>query len=258
MSRAWKLLANVCFGSFLEIGERFSSAQNRTVVRTLNLILLCQAFRDSMHPQYSSEEILMDWLTFISAMTSAIAWPLVVFFIAFILREKILALIPSLREVTMPGGFAAKFESKLESIEINNPDAPTLANTVDGPANDVLTLAPISEVDPLALQYHPTGVVMESWKEVESAARTLLKLKVENADENIPASKVFTELDKNDLLTSKDREILEELRVLRNMVAHTPDVWIAPSQAERFKLLSTRLVQRLRIRKNIEKLDVSQ
>lgn len=44
----------------------------------------------------------MDWLTFISAMSSAIAWPFVVLVIALVLREKIFALIPSLREVTMP------------------------------------------------------------------------------------------------------------------------------------------------------------
>jgi hypothetical protein len=236
----------------------------------------------------------MGWMEFVSNMTGSLAWPLAAIVIVCIFRKGIIARIPGLSELTLPGGIAAKFKDGLPLVEngVNEAAAtkiepapgsisftgppPTVEQTTNSPSKiqasvgvieepDVIEMAgyvgeqkpyvlyvrqPIAEyeVDPIALRANPTGVVMESWKSIESAIQELAKTALpKNVTLNIRNSykSLFKFLLTKHAITDVENETLLRMYELRNMDAHT-DQRISAGDAKRFQEAAETLVRTLR------------
>ena len=184
----------------------------------------------------------MDWLTFISKMVDALAWPVAVLLIVRMFKERLLALVPFLKKLSLPGGMEAEFESKLEKLEVEKLELD--AGHANVAALHVFPIPTAEPVDAAVLRANPTGVVMEKWKEVESAARALI---LRNTTTNriqvmsMSSAGLGRLLKQNGLLTSEQAEWFSELRSLRNMAAHTP-LSIPETKVERYVSLANQLM----------------
>jgi hypothetical protein len=236
----------------------------------------------------------MGWTEFVSNMTGSLAWPLAAIVIVCIFRKGIIARIPGLSELTLPGGIAAKFKDGLPLVEngVNEAAAtkiepapgsitftghpPTVEQATNIPSevqasvgiieeSDVVEMTsyvgvqkpyvlyvrqPIAEYesDPIALRANPTGVVMESWKSIESAVQELAKASLPtNVRLNLRNSyrDFFKFLLKKQVITDVENETLLRMYELRNMAAHT-DQRISAGDAERFQEAAETLVRTLR------------
>jgi len=178
----------------------------------------------------------MDWLTFISKLIEAVAWPVAVLVIVKTFKKQLLALAPALKKLSFPGGLEAEFESKLEKLEVD----PEL----DANAGTSPVVQPTLPVDTTALRANPTGVVMEKWKEIEAAARTLIS-RSPGANRlyviSLNSHQLGKELLRRELITSEQAGWFSELRALRNMAAHS-QLSISPDQVERYVELANRLL----------------
>ena len=56
----------------------------------------------------------MDWLTFISSMTGALVWPVVIIVLLILLRQQLGSLAARIIKLTLPGGVEASFGKELE------------------------------------------------------------------------------------------------------------------------------------------------
>lgn len=174
----------------------------------------------------------MDYLTFISKLVEALAWPIALLVIVGMFRERLQAMIPLLKKISLPGGVEAEFESKLEKLEL----------VADGAKDDSRPKIELP-VDKIALRVNPTGVVMEKWKDVEAAARALLS---RNGGNRLVALMVRPvqlgkELVRLGLIDAEQAGWFSELRTLRNMAAHNL-VSITEDQVARYVLLADQLI----------------
>ncbi|AGZ30754.1 hypothetical protein NCM_02314 [Burkholderia pseudomallei] len=108
----------------------------------------------------------MDWLTFVSKVIEATAWPLAVLILVFKFSDRFRELLGNLTEFNLPGGISGKFEAPLQNAEHL---ARQLELTFIGEGGVEFT------PDPIALNANPTGVIMEAWKELTSVGGTFLR-----------------------------------------------------------------------------------
>lgn len=194
----------------------------------------------------------MDRLTFISKMTEALAWPLVALIIVLVFKRRLLALVPSLRKLSLPGGVEAEFESKLERLEIE-PNPLAVESELADPGVTVAPTATTAPVDAMALRANPTGVVMEKWKEVEAAARNII---LRSTDVNrlfvsaMNSLQIGRELRRGNLLTLEQIEWFNELRALRNLAAHSQET-IPAEQVERYVALADQFIRSIAMTQTI-------
>lgn len=59
----------------------------------------------------------MDWLTFVSKVIEATAWPLAVLILVFKFSDRFRELLGNLTEFNLPGGISGKFEAPLQNAE---------------------------------------------------------------------------------------------------------------------------------------------
>lgn len=193
----------------------------------------------------------MDCLTFITKLVEALAWPATVVLVAFMSRKQVLELIPSLRELTLPGGIAARFEGKLEALHIvaaskSDSGAPELSReVVSADLNVRYSVAAAQTVPPeadvIATEYNPAGVVMEVWQQVEAKIREILvdtKIKTFLTLPEYPVDLINT-LREHGLASQNTLAVLEGLRKLRTVAAHAKGNEITKDSATRYHTLAS-------------------
>ncbi|SDT59864.1 hypothetical protein SAMN05216496_5599 [Pseudomonas sp. Z003-0.4C(8344-21)] len=107
----------------------------------------------------------MDWMQFVSAMVSALAWPAAVVTVVCLLKNPILGLIPKIRSFKY-GELHVDLTEELKAVQESLPDKPQL------PPSDEKAPQPI----PVALQLaavSPRGAILHSWLQVEAAVENL-------------------------------------------------------------------------------------
>lgn len=107
----------------------------------------------------------MDWMQFVAALTSALAWPVAVVIIVLALKNHVLELLPKIRSLKL-GDLEIDLEEKLKSVEedlSSNTDVAGAPTTPAIPA-ETAQLAAAS----------PRAAIMHSWFEVESALNSLI------------------------------------------------------------------------------------
>ncbi|WP_175044535.1 DUF4145 domain-containing protein [Burkholderia lata] len=179
----------------------------------------------------------MDGLEFTSKIVEAVAWPGTVLVLAYKFSDRFRDLLGKLTEVTLPGGFSGKFETPLDNAEQIAQEL-----NLEAPSDQPLELPQ----DPIALSANPTGVIMESWKELEAmgaellASTSFLGRDTELA-RSIPGKDVIRELEAQGLVPNKEFELLRELREIRNRAAHSISQRPTPDEANRFVSIVGRL-----------------
>ncbi|WP_175663088.1 DUF4145 domain-containing protein [Burkholderia ambifaria] len=172
----------------------------------------------------------MDWLTFISKLIEALAWPITIFLLALKFRDRVQELLGKLTEISLPGGISGKFEAPLQSAE-------QIAHELDLDLGADATEE--SKTDPIALAANPTGVIMEAWKELALVGADLILMsRVPGMDLQIVSGAVgkdvLRELEKRGLIPDNEVKLLRELREIRNRAAHSTDRRPTVTEAERF------------------------
>ncbi|MBR7520396.1 hypothetical protein [Pseudomonas juntendi] len=108
----------------------------------------------------------MDWMQFVAAMTSSLAWPLAVVGIVLALRGPISRLLPKIRRFTY-GDLEIDLEEQLKSVEQK-------VAAESGQAETILPPVLPSAKSELALRA-PRAAILSSWVEVETAIDRLMK-----------------------------------------------------------------------------------
>lgn len=186
----------------------------------------------------------MDWLTFISELVKAIAWPVAALVIVLTFRNDIRDLLPKLRKAKLAGNELEFSETSQEVIEEvseqpeEQRDYSVLSNAYS------------------ALEASPTFAVILGWQELENAAweaymdtfsdSLTSELRKPVSERNIPPSRLGDTLFYKKFLDSKQREIFHDLRRLRNQAAHKPSEEISDSDAKDYLILAELLIHQLK------------
>lgn len=151
----------------------------------------------------------MDWLTFISELIKAIAWPAVTLVIAFLFRGQIRALLARLKKGKL-GPTEFEFEETVKELKQEAVQA---------------GLPPAAETAAFWATYSdPRAVIIDAWLGVERAAFRLaerLDLLVGGGSRNI--GRVIRLLQEANAIDPGQAGVLNELRVLRNQATHEVD-----------------------------------
>lgn len=163
----------------------------------------------------------MDWLTFISKVVEALAWPAVVVGVLLYLRQEFPSIVRSLRrlkfkDVELEFGEAAKAlaaETK-RVVPAAGPDVKLLGQDESAV---VARLGAIAELSPRA-------AILEAWLLVEAAAADLIrKQNPTSLTANPGPMRIREGLRRAEVLTPPQEAAFEHLRRLRNDAVHAPD-----------------------------------
>ncbi len=157
----------------------------------------------------------MDWLTFISNVIAALAWPVATIVLVVLLRKQIVSLLPFIKRLKA-GPLEAEFEREVKELKATvqevAPTPPLLQPPQPDPKDALLRLS----------STHPRAAILEAWLGVEGAAIAALERKGMSFESNKGRSPLLLAslLAKSEILAQGQLNILQELRSLRNQVVH--------------------------------------
>jgi hypothetical protein len=163
----------------------------------------------------------MDWLTFISKLVEALAWPSVVVGVLLFLRNELPSIVRSLRklkfkDVEMEFGEAAKAlaaETK-RAMPVTDQDFPVMGLSYNAVLSRLSDLADLS----------PRAAILEAWLLVEASAAEYLRKHHSAPRTPFPGPlRLLEGLRQAEVLTPPQEAAFEHLRRLRNDAVHTPD-----------------------------------
>lgn len=194
----------------------------------------------------------MDWLTFITKLVDALAWPVVALVLGLVFRRKLLALIPTLRRLKA-GPVEAEFElaakqalANAEEVQTPSPAETPTRLAESGTSKNQLVIAKLREA-----RGDPAGAILEGWAKVDGE---LFRLGLQTGTVVDPlenTGKVYSAVISSGILPAQTASLVKELRDLRNQVAH---VKVAPTSeaAQDYLLAVDRAVELiLNYRKNL-------
>lgn len=158
----------------------------------------------------------MDWMQFISALVSALAWPIAVMGIVFMLKNPILNAIPKIRSFKY-GELHIDLSEELKAVEdvltANTAEPESPPQTPPTPSPDIVRLAEES----------PNAAIIFAWRNVEKAftEAALRHGLVPYVSEMgvVPTSKIY-EMEQRGLLDKLTVSTFKRLFNLRNGVVH--------------------------------------
>lgn len=163
----------------------------------------------------------MDWLTFLSNVIAAVAWPATVLIVIWLVRKELPAIVRSLRrfkykDVELEFGESAKAvaEQVKEALPPSG-EAPILPaqSTTDARAR----LQAIAEIAPRA-------AILEAWLLVEAAAADVIrKRNVDRPARYAGPLRLREGLERAEALNERQLWVFESLRKLRNEAVHVPE-----------------------------------
>lgn len=192
----------------------------------------------------------MDWLTFISKLIDSLAWPVAGVTLGLIFRKRLLDLIPLLRRVKA-GPLEAEFEIATKQVLVNTAvlvskgHAPEVSELVSKPSSED------TEAKMLTAEFEPIATIIEGWSRLYEE---LLKfgrqtgIVVDSLDSRNNVSRAIRD---SDMLPYETRRLIQDLRQLRNQVAHAK-VIPTPESARDYLLSVERVLELIRnYRKNL-------
>ena len=151
----------------------------------------------------------MDWMTFVSKLVESLAWPVAAVGLVALLHDDIRKLLPFIKKFKA-GPLEAEFEREVKALKEATPDREALAKPDAASKAFLVQLA----------ELHPRSAILESWVRVEAAARAALARKVKPTGGYIPAARIAEPLAQQGALTQDQVTLFNDLRRLRNEVAH--------------------------------------
>jgi hypothetical protein len=179
----------------------------------------------------------MDGLTFAAEVIKALAWPASVIASVLLLKKPLANLLPRTSSVKY-GELEVEFGREIGEL---HDKAATALPAATAPA----TPAPGLEdrlVDLLAVS--PNAAVLAAWREVERAALLLVDARgsAVDTDTATPYKTIQEQLARSDLVQPEKVQIFDDLRRLRNKVAHAPGLRVSTDSALEFIEVALALV----------------
>jgi hypothetical protein len=162
----------------------------------------------------------MNWLAFISAMTSALAWPAAIAAIALIFRGQIIALLQDIRKLRV-GDVELQLGDEVEKIREEVKEVEEDPDFEDVPVDPKLVNLADS---------HPHLAVLEGWKRLE---RVILDFTTKRlaVDRTRPIQYHLQVLATSGQLPSRMMKTIEDIREVRNRAAHEIDIHVSKGTA---------------------------
>ncbi|ABV38696.1 conserved hypothetical protein [Shewanella sediminis HAW-EB3] len=178
--------------------------------------------------------VFMDWMQFVVALADKLAWPVVLVFGVITLKGPISKLIP----------LAKKLKFKDLEVEFGQ-ELKAISQKVEGafPA-----LKQDRKIVLIATANHlPNSAVIEAWDEVDIAAEILIKSRCQNIELSVDTRYKHIEsiLIKEELINTKQGKLFNELRQLRNRVAHAVGYEVGRAEAMQYIELCFTLIEHL-------------
>ena len=192
----------------------------------------------------------MDTLTFVSKLVDSLAWPVAGIILGLIFRKKLLDLIPTLRRVKA-GPLEAEFELATKQVL-----AETVAlgsKAVEAQALPSSSVPSVEETTArlVAARTEPTASIIEGWSALDGELHKLGRQTGVIGDPLQSQQKVYQEMIGSELLPAETKNLVCELRQLRNQVAHAK-VIPTPESAQDYLVATNRVVELIRnYRKNL-------
>jgi hypothetical protein len=165
-----------------------------------------------------SKRIKMDWKTFLAEVINSIAWPLVVVFLIYQLKDRLAELLPRLKKLKHKDT-ELEFSEKLNELAMESEATKDETSTdekkpeINEQFNFLMKLSDIS----------PRSAVIESYRVLETAsAKAITKAHPELEERNMPTIQI-QKLLKDKVLNKYQYHQFNELRQLRNQAAHMED-----------------------------------
>jgi len=174
----------------------------------------------------------VDWLTFISKVVEALAWPGAFLAVLLVIRKELPAIVRSLRrlkfkDVELEFGEAARAVAA-EAKEAVPPSKPNVRLAGQPREEMALRLAAIAELSPRA-------AILESWLQVEAAAADVIRKRSSSNLSSMPGPMRLRDgLIRLEVLNAKQAEVFESLRDLRNKAVHFPDAEFTKAAIESY------------------------
>ena len=188
----------------------------------------------------------MNLLEFIAALVGALAWPAVVVLCLFLIRKEFPAVVASLRKLKykeLELEFAASAKAVEIQVEHILPEPPIAIGQDQTAQNEQL-----SRLETIA-QIAPRSAILEAWLFVESAAVDLITRLNISQPKSLPGPMRLRDLlIRNELLSSDQVEIFEELRRLRNEAVHVAEAEFTPEAVSNYLSASLKMASYLRQR----------
>ena len=172
----------------------------------------------------------MDWKTFISQIISSVAWPLVVVFLIYQLKDRLAELLPRLKRLKHKDT-ELEFTEKLNELVIESEASKEETEVIekipeiDEQFNFLIKLSDIS----------PRSAVIESYRVLENAAaKAAAKAYPELEDRKIFNPSQMQKMLEGKVLSKINVYHFNELRKLRNQAAHMEDFEMKNMQIEAY------------------------
>lgn len=194
----------------------------------------------------------MDWLTFVSKAIDSLAWPIVVLVLGLVFRRKLLDLIPSIRKLKA-GPVEAEFELAAKQVLANAAEVTTRDALPGAKARPEVEAPGAQEIVARLINARtdPAGTILEGWAKVDGELFRLGQQMGLLADPLENTTKVYQSVMASDVLPIGTKQLIRELRDLRNKVAHVK-VTPTPESAQDYLLAVDRVVELIfNYRKNL-------
>lgn len=192
----------------------------------------------------------MDWLTFISKLIDSMAWPVAAVLLGLIFRKKLAELLPLLRKVKA-GPLEAEFEIATKQVLASTAELAAKERKPDTPQIEDKSSLEDTASKLLTARSEPTATIIEGWSTLDGELHKLARQTGINGDPLLSEAKVYREIMASDVLPIETRNLVQDLRQLRNQVAHAK-VIPTPESAQDYLVLVQRVVELIRnYRKNL-------
>jgi hypothetical protein len=182
----------------------------------------------------------VDWLTFLATIVQAVAWPVTIVAIAYLLRKELRALIPLLTKLKYKDielEFGRRVEQLETQIAIQLPETTPSA-----------ILSAQNELDIKLAEVSPRSAVLEAWRELELAALKRAKRSVVAAGgdpSKVRPREVLQELQRDVTLSPFATRALPIMRELRNRAAHAPEFALSSESAITYVTNASRIAREM-------------
>lgn len=176
----------------------------------------------------------MDTLQFIIELLDKTIWPITIFILLFVIRKPLKDLIPLLKK------------AKISELELEFDRELAKAKEVAG--TGLLEASDNWKVNLLELaRNYPNTAILEAWKEIEDRAEKLLHKIEPELELDIPEryKKMQTVLSREEVIETKHVKVFNELRQIRNKVAHAKGYELTQNQALSYLSLAIPLIEYL-------------
>jgi hypothetical protein len=187
----------------------------------------------------------MDWLTFISQMAAALAWPTVVVVLLFLLRPYFGGLAARLESLKLPGGAEAKFREELAraKVDVQALQQRTASVRTNDAAPDLGEFRQKNEEYLELSRNFPEAAIMYSFQEVEQVFDEIApRLDVPRGHPRA----VIEALQRRELIDRQLRDLYQRLSNLRNVAVHRGAVTLTQDEALKYRDLARAAAFQLR------------